>query len=887
VARRALTLSALAALVAAACSHERGSSGGIAPARVDRLLGAGANVEIRSRWQPATREPKEAGLAARFERRFEREADVDFTLLAPRGPAAATTAPATQPAPVAPTRDAAGAAAGQRGLRFPGAVGAAAWWLPMRPEASVVVSCAARRALAPTPRDGESPADAEERALVGRLVVIELAAPAPSTHPAQIPLLPLAELFHEQVSQHRSPPLTELATFARPRIELTTSPRTQSVVVLLFAGTAGWWNGSDAGGAEPIPGGAIEFDNLALFELPLARALIAESTGSNDATPPWSAWRRDLSIAGELRPALVAIAPTEIRVQLVLPDGAFRLRFSYGVAEERREDWGHEPIRFFARLESAAGSVELPLARPVLRARDEPDDAGWQECRYDGNGDGGPATLTLATVVESGHPCEDVALFGEPRLVRRDAGATARPNVVLVSVDTLRADRVGAIGGSRTGAATASPRLGVPTLTPRIDELARGSVLFSNARALAPYTLPSHATLLTGLHPAVHGVEGYGSCARAGLHPFLAQRLADAGWETAAFTAGGFLAAPHGLWHGFDRWSTLDPFAPAGDPVRLQRPRRGSAAFNDRMWQRSDGAAIRAWLADHRDEPFFLFIHTYLVHNYRPPADLAARFGTSAASGRFDPLGDSDERTPTEAELAELAPRYDATVVAADREIGTLVGALRDLGLLDRTIVAVTSDHGEELGEHGGFGHGRTLFDEVLRVPLIVRAPGVAPRVVSAAATLADVAPTLLRLADLEPLPGGCGRALLPELADEAGDDAPATFAELDEIHLGRQRALLAGDRKLIVVERMSPIRPPLAVGSLFDLGRDPAERMNLAPGGGGPLAEPDRASEFERLRALLDALLARFTAERTALGIDLNAASVTNPELDALGYGR
>ena len=858
-ARAALPVLAAVVLVPA-CDRRAPSPDRFARSRVERLLRPDAEVAIRSLWQPVTREPRESGLLPRFRRTFERDED-DFTFTPVRAPPARAAA-----APAAPRLDPAAASAGSAGLRFDAAQGAALWWLPARPESPCVVTCAVRRALAPSALAGESVAAAEERALVGRVVVLELERPARPALLANAPLPMLEPLFGPRVAELRAEPSARAGEFSPARLEFTTSARTTSLVIMLVAGVPGWWSADPT--AAP-PSGAVDFDELSFFELPLSRALVdggAEVAG----TPHWSAWRRDLELGDDLRPALVAAPPTEVRIAFAPPAGPYRLRFSYGIAEETRRGFGQEPVRFYARIETRDGSVEIPLPRETLDVRAGAGDSGWHECRFDGVGDGGPATLCLSTGTEGGRPCDAVALFAAPRIIV-PAAAPPAPNVLLVSVDTLRADRVGARSG------------GVP-LTPRLDEFARECVVFTQARALAPYTLPSHATLLTGLHPSVHGVERFDSAARRGVHPFLAQSFADAGCATAAFTGGAFLAPEHGLWHGFDRWSTLDPFMPESDPIRDHFPRRGEREYNDAMWRRGDAAALRAWIGEHRDEPFFLFVHTYLAHNYRPPPDLVARFNLGARRATFVPLADQDERTPTAEELAGIVPLYDATVAAADREVGALLDALRDHRLNDRTIVVVTSDHGEELGEHGGFGHGRTLHDEVLRVPLLVRAPGIAPGVVDAPVTLADVAPTLLRLAGLAELPGGCGRALLPAVAGDAVHDAA-----LDDVHLGTQRALLLGGRKLIEVERYSPIRPPLPRLSLFDLELDPAERVNLVrfDGDGVPRPDAEQPPEALLLRARLAEFAARRAAERAALGVDDGAPRVVNPDLHALGYGR
>ncbi len=840
------------ALLAAACDTRAPTH----DAPVVRLLGD-ARVAVQTPWRADPAEP-EAGLAPTFVRNFEHDAELDFTV----------TPILRQPGKGLPivAREAAAAQRGQGGLRFADRDGAVFWWLPALPGAPYLARVQARVVGG---HDGGV-------ARAGELAVVEFTRAVTGKPTTGVTFAELQTLVGRPLAEQRAAAPVD-GTVGEARLRFTTHALTNSVLVILFAGVpAAAPAASPSSATAPAdpsvatrPPTAVDFDELALFELPLARVLppLAEAqrrSGSN--------YEREVTIGGETRLAWIAPPPSEVRMPLTLPQGPFELRFAYGVAEETRRSAGRVAVEFDARLETAAGTTPIELPCRSVSPRTDVATAGWHDVRHSGNGSGERATLVLAARSSSGRPTEDLVAFGLPLLTptRRPTGAP--PNVILISIDTLRPDRLGTYGCQRPDGIEQSPIL---------DRFAREAVVFEEARALAPYTLPSHATLLTGMHPAVHGVERYDSTLAAGSCTRLIDRFREAGYVSAAFTGGGFLSPLYGLWRGFDRWSTLDPFFDAGEPLRQVVPHPGEPALNAALWAKSGTAALQRWLADHAAMPFFLFLHTYAVHNYRPPPDLAQLYKVARTPGRFDPLGDSDERTPTTDELPDLRRRYDASIAAVDRTLAPLFATLREGGLLEQTIVVVLSDHGEEFGEHGGFGHGRTLYDEVLRVPLLMRVPGLGARRETAPVTLADVAPTLLSLCGLQELPGGCGRVLLPALIE-----TPLPYsAQLDEIHLGQLRALDVGGQKLIEMTRFSPIRPRLPSFALHDRTRDAHEEMNLVQWDeqGRLLPDERQRPEFIRLRTQLD----RHFEELRRLRLPDSAlpGGLRSLDLDALGY--
>jgi arylsulfatase A-like enzyme len=280
-------------------------------------------------------------------------------------------------------------------------------------------------------------------------------------------------------------------------------------------------------------------------------------------------------------------------------------------------------------------------------------------------------------------------------------------------------------------------------------------VLFTNAWSPWPETSGSHMSLFTSRYPSEHGVTGFVHAPPLGL-PVLAERLRRAGYVTRAFTEDGGVWAFAGFARGFSAYTERRSF----DFVY-----RGEAAatFKD---------ATR-WLEANAARQFFLFVHTYQVHApYVPPKEYRDLFVD--IPGREAPG------------LVHQALSYDRETRYTDDQVGPFLATIERLGIADRTIVVITSDHGEEFGEHGGSGHGRTVFPEVLRVPLIVAAPGVlAPARSAAPVSILDVAPTLLDLLELEPDTGARGVSLV-----EAAAGAP-----------------LAGRTLVGEVDRMDPRR--------------------------------------------------------------------------------
>jgi len=390
-----------------------------------------------------------------------------------------------------------------------------------------------------------------------------------------------------------------------------------------------------------------------------------------------------------------------------------------------------------------------------------------------------------------------------PRVVQSNGASTARLerrlNVILYLVDTLRADRLGAYGATSG-------------LTPNLDAFAAEAIVFEDVVAPAPWTRPSVATVMTGSPPLAHGVTTLENQLPAGV-PVVAELLGAVGYRTAAFSANSHVSPNTGFARGFDEFD-LDTGLPGADVL---------------------GERALAWLDEHRrrfgaDTPFFVYLHAIDPHApYDPPASFRRRFAREAAPGdgtlehlkRIYSVSGARRR----AEMATIPPLYDAEVAFADVSFGTFLEGIAARGLLEETVIVLTADHGEELGEHGHLGHGQNLHGETLHVPWMLRLPSGSPlggpRRVEATAGLEDLLPTLLARLRLALPPEATGRDLLA--AATSATSGPV-FSHLD--YDGRRGiGVTLGEWKAIEpLSRAFGSRP-----LLFHRSRDPEERTDLS----------------------------------------------------------
>jgi arylsulfatase A-like enzyme len=429
------------------------------------------------------------------------------------------------------------------------------------------------------------------------------------------------------------------------------------------------------------------------------------------------------------------------------------------------------------------------------------------------------------------------------------APATDGPRlVVLITVDALRADHLGVYGYARQ-------------TSPYIDAFARESIVVEDAIAQAPYTKASIASLLTGLYPTAHktytvsatvadAMDGdiEGALPLTDVLPPSVTTLAEAlkmrGYRTAAFTTNPFLVSDFGFAQGFDTFEfvTAEDFAPADEVL---------------------AHALR--VIETTARPLFLWVHLMEPHSPYTPDELSMRALPPILPPRPIPSGVTIP--------SYLAPRpsndlrvyeslYDAEISSVDAALGCFFDALRERAVWNNTAIVLTSDHGEQFLEHGELEHNTALYDELIRVPLIMRIPGFPPRHVPAQAQLVDVMPTLLGITGARPVDGVNGQDLRPLLRGERVPQEPA-FSE----RVGHQYAVRTRDWKLIAGPGMNR--------ELYALARDPGEQHSLAHQG--------RIAEMERtLARLLEAAIesgSRITGETAPVD------AATRERLESLGY--
>ena len=306
--------------------------------------------------------------------------------------------------------------------------------------------------------------------------------------------------------------------------------------------------------------------------------------------------------------------------------------------------------------------------------------------------------------------------------------AAPPPNVLLISIDSLRADHLGCYGYERD-------------TSPNMDRLAREGVLFTQCSSSSSWTLPAHASLFTGLPISSHGCTAAASLAEP--RHTLAEAMRDGGYRTAGFWSGPYLHPRFGLNQGFEQYVNCASFDFEGKQLDVNKQSHADIT-NPKILEE-----VERWFASRPPGPFFMFVHMWDVHfDYIPPAPYDTQF-----SADYDgPVDGTPPRERLEGQdLEQLIALYDGEIAWTDHHVGRLLELLAEQGVDEDTLVIVTSDHGEEFYEHGEFGHRKTLFEESIAVPLLIRYPRSLPAglKVETATSLMDLAPTILDAADL------------------------------------------------------------------------------------------------------------------------------------------
>lgn len=374
----------------------------------------------------------------------------------------------------------------------------------------------------------------------------------------------------------------------------------------------------------------------------------------------------------------------------------------------------------------------------------------------------------------------------------RGAATSAKPpNIILITLDTTRADRMGFLGSERG-------------LTPNLDALAKHGVVFTRAYAQVPLTTPSHAVLLTGTYPQYNHVEDLGSALQPEL-PYLSDLLHRHGYHTAAFVGSMVLDPANGGAPGFDRGFDIYD-------ADFHDPKAGEDRYHS-LERRAEDVANRAmgWLSRHPQGPFFLWLHFYDAHEpYDPPEPFRTHYASEP---------------------------YDGEIAYADSVVGSVLEVLQRHGLYQNTAIAVAADHGEAFGEHGEKWHGMFLYDETIHVPLLLKLPGegFAGKRVETRVALADVAPSLLQVASV-PVPATMqGQSLLALMASpkspmgeqnvnkESKSPDRSIYSETNYAH----RAFGWSELRSWRVQKYLYIQAPKK--ELYDQSSDPDALKNLA----------------------------------------------------------
>ena len=401
-----------------------------------------------------------------------------------------------------------------------------------------------------------------------------------------------------------------------------------------------------------------------------------------------------------------------------------------------------------------------------------------------------------------------------------------KPNVILVTLDTTRADHLGCYGnrGART---------------PVLDRLAGQGVLFEQAATAAPLTLPAHSTIMTGMYPTYHGVRVNGNTALSEEQTTLAEVLAAQGYKTGAFIGAFVLDGRWGLKQGFQHYD---------DQFDLKKYRHIDLASVQRPGNEVMEAAL-GWLEGRKDDPFFAWIHLYDPHTpYEPPEPYRSEYG-----GRG------------------LAGLYDGEIAFMDEQVGRCVTWLEKNKLDKSTVIVLVGDHGEGLGSHGEGTHGYFVYDYAVHVPLIVVAPlpGLAGKRVSTQVSTADIFPSLIDLTGAGPVVKTHGRSLVPLMFHPAGRRVSSAYAEsmVPNIQFGWAPLQLLRTNRYKYIDAPKP--------ELFDIAADPGETTNLAG------ANPEVARKMKEDLDRFIAVASRGAPTPQAANLDKE----TMERLAALGY--
>lgn len=489
--------------------------------------------------------------------------------------------------------------------------------------------------------------------------------------------------------------------------------------------------------------------------------------------------------------SLVLSCPTTLSYYFEVPPSAALCMFGTPILDAKSKI---SPIDFSISITPADTNV----AQKVFTQKFTKDK--WQEVMVNLTQYAGK--LVKVSLTANGKENSRLAL-GAPavRLKQPTAKKGAKKkNVVVLLIDTLRADKLKSYGNKRVK-------------TSQMDAFVAESTMFEQCQANSNWTKPSCASVLTGLHPDTHKARGHSSRMNKSVK-MVSEMFREKGFVTGAFVANGYLASEFGFNRGWNKYINY---------IRETKNTNAENVFNDTL----------KFIDEAGDKPFFTYIQTIDPHvPYDPPAEDLKLYDARPYDGPVRPRSTGNLLEDYKRKKVELNSRdkrhlealYDGEITYHDRQFGKFVKALKNKGVLDNTVFVVCADHGEEFFEHDSVGHGHTLYQELLHVPLMIRAPGLVPSNTrsNASATLSDIVPTVLEATGNAIQPGIEGKSLLKEANGEVANSFDASFSsfysEADERNL--QWAVRKGDWKM---KMKGPVNT-----YLFHLPEDPGEKVDV-----------------------------------------------------------
>ena len=543
------------------------------------------------------------------------------------------------------------------------------------------------------------------------------------------------------------------------------------------------------------------------------RARYRPDDGNEDATP----WRSRISLSSadgrrrsEVRDAVILPPPTQLEIPVRLPPKDIKptLRFQYGMPQEAHNAKG-DGARLEVRFAPDEGE-EVAIGQVDVDPKNDRAQRRWQIASFDLSAVAGrEGKLVFASVDDPGDEDDelDAVVLSTPRIEPAEE-APGTFNVLLIGVDTLRADRMSVFGYER------------PT-TPNLDKLGDEGVRFMNTRSQAPWTLPSFSSILTSLYPSTHGAGRGGHDEWTPIDPnttSIAEVLSRVGYETQGIVANGLISPAYGLDQGFEGYQSAWAMESVG----------------------RDTESVEDYVTEHRTTPWMLFWHIMDPHlpystreNFRDEytaEDYDGQFSRGRGSVPFQVLDPrpgrrwyAHEGPPPAPDLSDDDRRYvhdyyDAEIAETDEAIGRVLEAIKKSGQWDRTIVALVADHGEGLGDHDHYHHGYTLFDDQVHIPMLLRIPGKhVGRVVDRPVASIDLAPTILGALGMEPPEFFAG---VDRLAEDAPQD-DAYFMEYPTYDSSAQKGWVLGAFKYFH-------DPLFHTEALYNIEKDPGEKTDV-----------------------------------------------------------